>query len=364
MSLYRRGDTWHYDFQLAGHRYRGTTRCIKKGDAQKYLERLRRDLALGAFNALQEQTLKDVSVEWFKAKVAGTKAEATVGFRLNIMLRHFDGDALISTIGAAEVQAAISRRRVETTRQGKLPSNSTVNRDLIDTTLRPILRFAGRNLELKVREIPWSDLRLKEPKGRTRTFSGDEIDAWRASMPEWHRPLFDFINRYGVRLTEAFFPLDAIDVVGGRVALRARKNGGTHYLPLLPDDLSNMKARMGRARDADLSTVWFRQKPDGKLQAITPRGHQAASQAALKAAKIVDARPVHDRRHHAATTALKASGNLAVVKQLLGHESITSTARYAHVSDADVLAALGHKSPHTEAEVVKIISENKSERAG
>ncbi|RYD80641.1 MAG: hypothetical protein EOP84_11830, partial [Verrucomicrobiaceae bacterium] len=61
----------------------------------------------------------------------------------------------------------------------------------------------------------------------------------------------------------------------------ARKNGGTHYLPLLPDDLSDMKARMGRARDADLATVWFRQKPDGKLQAITPRGHQAASQAAL-----------------------------------------------------------------------------------
>lgn len=148
------------------------------------------------------------------------------------------------------------------------------------------------------------------------------------------------------------------------MALRARKNGGTHYLPLLPDDLSDMKARLGRAMEADLATVWFRQRPDGELQAITPRGHQAASQAALKAAKIVDARPVHDRRHHAATTALKASGNLAVVKQLLGHESITSTARYAHVSDADVLAALGHKSPHTEAATSEIMSGNKAEGAG
>lgn len=364
MSLYRRGDTWHYDFQFAGQRYRGTTRCRKKGDAQKHLEGLRRDLALGAPDQVQGRTLKDVSAEWFTAKVSGSKAEVTVAFRLNIMLRHFDGDALISTIGAADVQAAISTRRIEKTRQNGLPSNSTVNRDLIDTTLRPIMRFARRNLELQVREIPWSDLRLKEPKGRTRTFSGAEIDAWRAALPEWHRPLFDFINRYGVRLKEAFFPLDAIDVAGGWISLRARKNGGTHYIPLLPEDLADVKARMGRARNADLDTVWFRQMPKGDLVAITPRGHQAASQAALKTAKIVDARPVHDRRHHAATTALKASGNLAVVKQLLGHESITSTARYAHVSDADVLAALGHKSPHTEAEISEIINEIKTENAG
>lgn len=364
MSIFKRGDTWHYDFQQAGQRHRGTTRLRKKADAQKFVEGLRRDLALGTPDPKQGRTLKDVSVEWFSAKVAGSKAEVTVAFRLDIMLRHFDGAALITTIGAADVQAAITTRRVETTRQGGLPSNSTVNRDLIDTTLRPIMRFARRNLELSVRDIPWSDLRLKEPRGRTRTFSGDEITAWREALPEWHRPLFDFVNRYGVRLQEAFFALDAIDIDGGRVALRARKNGGTHYLPLLPSDLADMKARMGRARDAKLTTVWFRQMPSGKLSAITPRGHQAASQAALKTAGITDARPVHDRRHHAATAALKTSGNLAVVKQLLGHESITSTARYAHVSDADVLAALGHTAPHNEGDEKENMSKNNAQEAG
>ena len=94
------------------------------------------------------------------------------------------------------------------------------------------------------------------------------------------------------------------------------------------------------------------------------RGYQAASQATLKTAKIVDARPVHDRRHHAATTALKTSGNLAVVKQLLGHESIMSTARYAHVSDADVLAALGHKIPHREIDISKRIKDNNTQLVG
>jgi len=290
--------------------------------------------------------LKSAASQWFVAKVAGRKAEKTVAFRLQILFRHMSGETPVNEIGAADVQEAIGARRVEITRQGRLPTPATVNRDLIDTTLRPILRFALKNMEVPVRDIPWSDLRLEEPRGRTRTFTAAEIDAWRAQLPEWHRPVFDFISKYGVRLKEAFFPLAALDLAAGRVTLRERKNGGAHTLPLLPDDLAAMRSRSTRAAKADLDTVWFRERRGGRLTPIRWRAYQSASERALKRAGITDARPVHDSRHHAATAALKTSGNLAVVKQLLGHESITSTARYAHVSDADVLAALQHKIPH------------------
>ncbi|HAJ02512.1 MULTISPECIES: tyrosine-type recombinase/integrase [unclassified Brevundimonas] len=347
MSLYRRGETWHYDFWQAGERHRGTTRLRKKADATRYLENLRRSLALGSSDK-QVPTLKQVAHQWFVAKVAGHKSEKTVAFRLEIMLRHLSGDMPVNEIGAADVQEAIGARRLETTRQGRVPTPATVNRDLIDTTLRPILRFARRNLEVPVRDIPWSDLRLKEPKGRTRTFTPKEIEAWRAALPEWHRPVFDFISKYGVRLKEAFFPLEALNLEAGRVTLRDRKNGGAHILPLLPEDAAAMRARATRAAQAGLDTVWFKEGRGGRLTPIHWRGYQSASRSALNRARIADARPVHDSRHHAATAALKNIGNLAVVKQLLGHESIASTARYAHVSDADVLAALQRKTPHIE----------------
>jgi len=360
MSLYRRGDTWHYDFWQAGERHRGTTRHRKKADATRFLESYRRTLALGA-SARTIPTLSDAAGQWFVAKVAGHKSEKTVAFRLEVLFRHLSGETPVNEIGAADVQQAIGTRRVETTRQGRLPTPATVNRDLIDTTLRPILRFARRNLEVPVRDIPWSDLRLVEPRGRTRTFTAAEIDAWRAALPIWHRPVFDFISTYGVRLSEAFFPLAALDLEAGRVTLRDRKNGGSHTLPLLPDDLAAMRARSSRAVVAKLDTVWFRETRAGKLTPIGWRGYQSASAAALKRAGITDARPVHDSRHHAATAALKASGNLAVVKQLLGHESITSTARYAHVSDADVLASLQHKMPHNAPPADEKASENNAE---
>ncbi|WP_430911240.1 tyrosine-type recombinase/integrase [Methylobacterium sp. sgz302541] len=48
----------------------------------------------------------------------------------------------------------------------------------------------------------------------------------------------------------------------------------------------------------------------------------------------------HDNRHTAATRILRAGGNLKTVQVLLRHEDITTTAKYAHVNDEDVRAAM------------------------
>jgi site-specific recombinase XerD len=45
-------------------------------------------------------------------------------------------------------------------------------------------------------------------------------------------------------------------------------------------------------------------------------------------------------RHNFATTALKATGNLAIVRDLLGHASIKTTEKYAHVLMEDLREAV------------------------
>ncbi|TIN66413.1 MAG: site-specific integrase, partial [Mesorhizobium sp.] len=52
----------------------------------------------------------------------------------------------------------------------------------------------------------------------------------------------------------------------------------------------------------------------------------------------------HDTRHTAATRVLRKS-NLKVVQQLLGHEDIKTTTKYAHAMMDDVLNALEAASP-------------------
>jgi integrase len=245
---------------------------------------------------------------------------------------------LVTEIGTPEVEAALQSRRLETTKQGRAPTNGTANRDIIDSTLRPILNYCADVLEHPVRRIAWTKVRLQEPKGRTRTFTDTEIEAWRAALPAWHRPVFDFMARYGVRLKEAFFHPDALDVTNGEVSIRDRKNGLDLAIPLLEEDLRDLAARATRARAAELETVWYREAKRGLIP-IHWRGFQSASRAALTAAGISDARPAHDLRHHAATNVRRA-GDVLVVQRLLGHEDLRSTARYAHASSEDVLKAL------------------------
>lgn len=340
MSLYRRGDVWHYDFTVNGQRFRGSTQQLSKTAARK-VEADARERAVGPAHR-EIPTLREAARKWFVSRAEGRRSVQTIAQRVKIMLPLVGADKLVTEIGTPDVEAAIQARRLHTTRQGKAPANGTVNRDIVDTTLRPILSYCEKILELPVRKIAWQDVKLPEPKERDRPFTGAEMDAWRAALPEWHRPIFDFAKRYGVRLKEAFFPPENVDLSTGRVILRIRKNGKPHTIRLLPEDRADIAARCGRAMAAGLNTVWLKETKAG-LEPIHWRGFQSASRAALDAAGIADARPAHDLRHHAGNTlSRRTGGNLAAVKRLLGHENIQSTMRYVHADDDDVFDALRH----------------------
>lgn len=339
MSLCKRGEFWHYDFTVKGVRYRGTTNLRSKTAARQVEDRERQRAALGAVHR-QELTIEQVAAKWFVARAAGSKSAKTTAQRLEIMLRLIGPDTMVSLIDAPEIEDAMQRRRLEPTRQRKLPTNSTVNRDLIDTTLRPTLNYARKVLKQPVHEIEWTELRLTEPKGRDRTFTAGEIEAWREALPVWHRAVFDFAARYGVRLKEAFFPIECVDPEAGRILLRNRKNGRGHNLRLLPEDQRTIAALYSRAREAGLASLWFREERDGTLTPIKWRGFQSASRRALDKAGIADAKPAHDLRHHSGTTLVRKTGNLAATKALLGHDNIQSTMRYVHADDDDVFDAM------------------------
>jgi len=286
-------------------------------------------------------------------RMANRASAVTTAIRLEIMLRHVDGSLLVSEVSSATILDAIEQRRLDVVGRGrkiaKAPSNSTVNRDLIDTTLRPILNHAKRVLGATVQDIAWADLKLPEPKDRDRPYTSAEREAWRTGLPEWHRPVWDFIDRYGVRLGEAFFPPENYDPETGRVLLRVRKGGKPHTLRLLPDDRAAMNARYSRAVEAGLRTLWF--KDDGqRLTPIHRRAFQSASKTALVRAGIADSRPAHDLRHEAGTRLMRSAGNLAAVKRMLGHENIQSTMRYVHADDDDVFEALRHTYGTSEPE--------------
>ena len=184
MSVFKRGEVFHYEFTINGERCRGTTKQtgVKAARLFEAAERARRSAPLAA-PAREVLTIEAVARRWYVARQADKKSAATVGIRLEIALRLIGADTPVDAIDAPDIEGAMQRRRLETTRQGKTPSNSTINRDLIDTTLRPILNYARRVLKQPVCEIEWRELRLAEPKGRDRAFTQAEISAWREALP-------------------------------------------------------------------------------------------------------------------------------------------------------------------------------------
>lgn len=343
MSLYKRGDVWWFDFTFKGERQRRSTGLAKKADAARYLEDYRSSLKLGKAFGRKALTLGEAADRWYAASVEGQKSDMTTAMRLKILFRHIDRNMLVSSVTGQDVSDAMMGRRLEPIRGSKpgaprLPSNATVNRDIIDT-LRPVLIYADEALEQPVKKIKWARHRLEETKGRTRNFTAQELAAWRAELPEWHHSLFEFMKRYGVRLGEAFFHPDRVDVEACEITLTDTKNGSDHCLTILAEDMPDLAARKTRALAAGLDTIWYRDI-GGKLLPANWRAFQMASRRALDRAGIGDARPAHDLRHHAATTLHRKTGSLKLVQALLNHSDIASSARYAHVNKDDLRRAL------------------------
>ena len=345
MSVYERNGVWWFDFTINKRRYRGSTHQTEKRRAKAVEADERERAKLGRLSR-SVPSLGTIADQWFSARMAGRKSAHDTAVRLETVLRYIPAHTPIDRINSAMIAAAIAERRLQPTPRGTAPANATVNRDMVDSTLRPILSYARKVLEIPgLPAINWAALRMQEPKGRSRTFTAAEIAAWRAALPESYRPLFDFLARYGTRLGEAFFPPTAFDAESGIIMVRQRKNGLTHEIMLLPDDAREMSARLGRAREAGLSTVWFRETRFG-LEAIKPNAFEHASRKALDAAGIADARCAHDLRHHAITAFLRLPGaHMKAAQRFAGHENIVSTARYAHVNPQevrDILAGTRH----------------------
>lgn len=335
--LYQRGQIWHYEFSHKGVRYRGTTGQISKTKAREVERRERDRVALG-IEPDAATPLRAVAQSWWNYRGQYLKSHVTVAHRLQILSRHIDFDADVYTVSTQAVAEAISSRRGETTHNKRIPTASTVNRDIIDT-LRPVLTHARKIMGLRVQDIDWSELRLKEPRERVREFTAAEIERALSFLPRHYHELVGFYMRYGVRLKEAFFPLSAFDRDEGRVFLRERKGDNPHTIPLLDADRRVLASHASRAERAGLDVVWFREER-GMLVALKPSSFQSAMRKAFRKAGITDARPAHDFRHHAGTQFTRATGNLKATQRLLGHENIATTARYAHASEDDILKGL------------------------
>ena len=349
MSLYRpkKSPYWHYDFQWHGVRFHGSTGCAKKRAAEAVERHARNQATTGQAQSKRAPISLSEAAERYFVEIAKDQASArTTDYQLENLVRGLGPGLPLSEIEDG-LPDYIARRRGQSThgRGRRLVANATINREV--QLLRRVLRRADRTWKRDVGEMPdWSALLLPEPEGRVRTLGPDEerrlLDTLRPELV----PVVRFALATGLRLDSVMsLTWTAADREPGEIAFQLKGRTGKRRaltVPLTPGLRALIEGARGHHPIFVFTYLCQRgraKRRKGERYPFSRSGWRKDWRVALAAAGIEDFR-FHDLRHTDATRTLRKTGNLKLVQKKLGHASIASTARYAHVTTADVHAAM------------------------
>lgn len=354
-GYYKRPESpfYQYDFQIAGVRFSGSTGATTERAAKAEVRRLKALKAAERRSANIDAgiTMTAAAARYYLEKAQYLKDAKDAEADLARLVEFFGPatrlvDAANGT-AAKKLSELVARRRADTVANtGRLISNATVNRSVIDCFSR-LINFAREawNLKSDMPRPEFRALRLPEAGERCRELTKEQYQAVRAAIRQDYLPLFEFAAITGVRLSAA------LSLTWGQVDLDRRvfrilvkdKNAVErwHEVPLVQRAVAVLAGLRGDHETRVFTYVIQRGRDKGKRAPITKPGLRRVWDAARNAARLDDFK-WHDLRHHFATQLLRhaSKSNLKTVQRALGHKTLEATNRYAHVAHDDVADAM------------------------
>lgn len=352
---------WWYKFTIDGQRFCGTTGCVEASEAAKIVDLKRAEArqrlqaeadAIGHLAAGSRELTLSQCLERFRAAKEPSWRNSdcrTVNAEYCLSIGK-GGSMLITEIELSDLVQFRAQRKAMKSCKGENIKDTTVNRDLAH--LRAAIRYAGK-CGFPVPNIDWSEaIKNKAEKHRTRTLSDAEEARLFAAIDKLH-PDLDGPVRFAIlsaaRKT-AVFELRWSNVdLDEKVAYIELKGEGDepiiHPIPLTPAMVELIEAQPRVDKCDHVFTYKCRRgnkKHDlekGKRYPWTEHGIYKPWNAVVKEAGLRDFR-FHDLRHTGATRLVRATDNLELARQLLGHADIKTTQKYANLNVDDVRAAM------------------------
>src|SRR6059058_4405066 len=323
-TIYKRGNSWCVGFVVNGRRVRETVGPNKRIAERVLSLRMTQVLENRYFppnRQLGRMPFKDFAQMYLEREGALLKSIRTERNRVLAWAREFGSRSL----------GQITREEIEAWRRNKMTKcrPATINRAL--SRLRRMFSL-GVEWEL-LEESPLARIRfLRENNARTRYLSLQECQRLIASCIAPHiRALVGVALHSGMRLGEILnLRWYDLDFASGFILVRDSKNGESRHVPM----------------DATLSAL-FRAYPHRlgtDLVFSSSRGGRIVDVRTgfLNSCKRVGLTDLHfhDLRHTFASQFVMAGGDLYILKEILGHKSITMTQRYAHLSPTYKIKAI------------------------
>ncbi len=362
MSVYKRQGSpfYRYEFQLDGHRFLGSTKARNKKDAEaverEVKRKAREDLSQAKRTGQGPLTL-DVAAGRYFAEVGEHHVNAaTTWTDLKRIIGFFGQGKRLDELTDADVASLVAWRRKQTVhgrKNARMVAPATVNRSTT-ILLKALFTRARRTWRYHFPVEPnWRDHWLKEPQERVRELHEGEGEALMASVRDDYALWLEFAMLTGLRRNETLIKWSNVNLFAKRITTIG-KGGKTVIRPITPAVHTILEQCKGHHPEYVFTYVCERPLPGqakGARYPITPEGAKTQWRRLRTRAKVKDFR-FHDIRHDVATKLLRKGGNLKLVQKALNHSDVKTTARYAHVQDDEVAAAMAQlvspaKSPAT-----------------
>jgi integrase len=352
----KRSPYWRFDFEYRNRRFFGSTKATTKRAAEA-VERTEREKAralIAQEEAARTSLRLDDIAGRYNLEIGQHNAGAANTWKQLERLNDFFGkDKLITEITGDDVAKLVAWRRGHRIerggKRGALIGPFTVN----DTTeqLKTLFTRAKVWGVRFAHEPRWKDHWLREPAERVRELVGDESARLDLATRDDHAPFFAFAHATGLRLAECLLRWDEVHWEARQI-VKMGKGGRRVTAPITSEVRAILWPLRGHHSEFVFTFVAARTLKGrglikGERYPITYQGAKTAWRR-LRAEAGVTTFRFHDFRHNLGTKLLRETGNLKLVQRVLNHSDLKTTARYAHVLDADVAEALERfaKSPN------------------
>ena len=351
MSIYKKPNSpyYHFDFQLKGHRFHGSTERTTRREAEAY-EAVERDKANAQVKAMQRSRtsllIDDVAARlWDESGQHDADPNAT-SVNLARLIEYFGKGKALTDIDHAEAKRMVAWRRghrIKDRAHAPLISPATVNRSATKV-LQRLFTFAKSEGAVFEHEPKWEGLLLPEPEERVRELQDHEAAALNDAMREDYGPFFDFVRASGMRQAECITLRWSEVDFGARLIVRigkGKRRVTLHIRETIREILFPLQGQHPEFVFTYIAAVTNKRlgRVRGQRYPLTINGAKSAWQR-LRAKAGVNGFRFHDFRHDLASKLLRETGNLKLVQKALSHRDIKSTLRYAHVLDEDVADAI------------------------
>ena len=319
MAIFKRsGSPFYYtEFEFKRRRIARSTGTASAREAEAYERKLREQVAREApqtTNSAPSITLDNACSRYWKRHGKKLADARNVERWLIYIVRYSDDKSRpireLSTKHCADMVTLMEGDDI-----GRIAINRTV------TCLQGVHNTAAKLWEEPVKVINWRLLKTKE-RGRTRSLTRAEAARLLAALPRHIRLVVLFLLSTGLRKTEAFeLVWDRVNLENASINVRV-KGGEDREILLSPEAVAVLREAPRTGRYVFDTTNW--------------RKH---FEAALAAAEITNFR-WHDLRHTFATWLGESGAALEIIKDQLGHSSISVTQKYRHVVRKELRAAL------------------------